>query len=363
MNETTTTSASEAFAGPPSQREYDTNNRWILVERGNRLLALGDLPFKGTSIRRALDAPGRALIPTAVKSAMNGIDVVDEVAELNGVRRRVSAYAIRTPRTGTIAAVHAIHSAVNDDRPTRPLVGTWEWEVPADHPEQMTTHWDTNLFRLYGESVEGLRAESNGSQAPEWLNTRIVETDRLRVKRILDEYVREHDAKLLGVEQYEIITGAESAAPGTRRLQMAGRSTFDISTRTIWMQGVSHELVSEHAGASLAEEFLASTFLLVADEILAAVDLAYDQVFFRSQGWDDSALIAPANGSLAGLALADDAHELKAVLHAAAATQGVAVGKRLIQLASVSGSWTRGQVSASSVDAAGRYVLLRFMPV
>jgi len=363
MSESITTSASEAFSGPPSHHEYETDNRWILIERENRLLALGDLPFKGTSIRRALDAVGRALIPPVFRSAMDGVDIVDQLVNVDGVERRVSAFAIRTPRTDTIVAVHAIQSSVGQRQPDRPLVGTWEWEVPTQHPELMTTYWDANLYRLYGEPAEGLLAASNAWKAPEWLNTRIVETDRLRIKQLLDDYVNEHDAHLLGVEQYEIITSADSDAPGVRRLQMAGRSTHDPSTATIRMQGLSHELVTDHPGASLAEQFLASTFLLVADEILAAIDLSYDQVFFRSQGWDDSSLRAPKNGSILELAKAEDVAELRTVLHAATTQPRVVAASRLIRLANVSGGWSTGQVSALAVDTGGRYVLMRFMPL
>ena len=344
---------------------------WLLVERGQHLLAAGDKTYTGVSLRRALDLIGRAILIPELKAATQR-----NVEASNNVTFDSRSWTVRTipiiaPQSREVTAILGIYELAGEATQSPPLIGSWEWEVSPPGPNQtMQSHWDDGMFEIYGFAPSGERSRNGAWPTPQWFNEIIVPEDRARLKVLIDEGIAAVTPNLHTLI-YSVVTGHGSTKPGLRKLRLSGRAHSDENSETVWLRGITHE-ISDHIDEATpglqrasTDDVLRATLELATDIAIAAVDTRYWHIYMTSPGWEAVGLMAVTNGSVATMAEKDDPRRLETFLLAAAQSPIVVEVPLVIKLKTQLGDFKFFSVRASGMRSGSeqhRYVMMRVSP-
>ena len=356
----------------PSRAKTEMQAQWLLVEREQHLLSAGQKTYTGVSLRRTLDPIGRITLMPELKAAAQRTTESTLTVTHDGRDWVVRTIPIIAPQSGEVTAILGMYSEAGELTPSKPVVGSWEWEVSPPGPNQMMrSYWDSKMFEIYGIEPTGDRSGTGAWPTPQWFNEIIVPEDRARLKVMIDEGIAAVTPELHTLI-YSVVTGHGSSKPGRRKLRLSGRAHSSESSDTVWLRGITHE-ISDHIDESTpglqsasTDDFLRAAFELATDIAIAVVDTRYWHVYMTSPGWEAAGLTAISSGSISSLANQVDLPELEEYLLAAALSPEVADNPLVVKLQTNPRKYKFYSIRASGLRSgseSNRYVMMRVSPV
>lgn len=346
MHTNTTAAARPAPAWGPHVK------KWIIIDRRFQLLSVGDTLYGGTSPRTTLDITSRrVLLPRMRQAIIDGRARTDAVAE-NGRRVAVRVVPVLGPISRSALAVLGCYGPDSAGFPPEPLVGAWEWRVTPPGPDQeMRTYWSESLYDVYAlprPATGGTnRPQRNYWEGPEWLDRLIVASDRVEMRRVLDELIAATTDALF-IHSYRV----RSPSTGeVHRLRLAGRSDVADGRPVKWLRGVSMPIDHLDTDADLersSQTYLDAAFTLAGDP-LCAVDTWYEHIYMTSNNFSDLGIALPSHRYLPRMVHPDDVAPLRRWLTDAAASTTTPVGPVRIRFASLGGGWTTLSLTGTGV--------------
>lgn len=261
---------------------------------GKQLVILDGEPCGPVSARKLLqEIPRRLLLDTPRVADATNKDRGDttEAIRVAGMNLRVETRQIISPWSQTVVGVFAGVFAAEEETPTTPLVGSWEWVVSMDADNNITgrrTFWNHELFELYEVDQAATQQASGYWEVDVWASELIVEGDQLRFFSSLRDGYWDNWA---GVRcaTFGAIAGYGTNERRPLHLRLVAQKGQMSTPESLIFQGFSYQVPEVFHDRALAEEYptdnaLNSFMTLVADPI-AIVDPFSLEVLMSTPAW------------------------------------------------------------------------------
>lgn len=334
--------------------------RWVLLDVGFDLLALGDALYPGTSPKKSLDPTARRILLPSMHAASIDGEPRLTIVEDRGRHWTVVARPVRAPVSGKLLAVQGCYGPANTELPPPPMIGAWEWRVtPPGDDQEMRIFWSPEMFEVYGMS-QPIGDGPFWWETAQWVDEVVAEPDRTHVSRILEQYPTSSSDAL------RIHTFAARGRGPTqgRRLRLAGRRDTTTSGPDTWLRGITMGIDHVSPSAEDAQgipDYLDAAFVLARDP-LCAIDTIYEHVYLTSDRFQELGIAMPCHRHLPAMCHPDDLPALRSMLKQATESTTRPAGPVVVRFAAMRGDWTRLQVTGSGVrlaDETPHHVLCR----
>lgn len=331
----------EGAAGRGAARAaHPHRNRWVLLDGRLALLAIGDEKHRGVSARSRLDPTARDLLLPRVREALRTGSPTRAHTSHSGRRWEVEVHPVVGTATGSIVGVQAIYG---DALPERPLVGAWEWRVPAPTSgEAPRICWSPELFTLHGLPNPS-RATGVYPAGPWWEGARYLDevwsgSARLRMRELLTTMTRSVDDSLV-LEEFPV---REALTDRWVTLRMAGRPDLAHRGPVRWLRGLAHRVT-----VSVEQTDLLSAVFANPGSPIGVIDPAYRNLWMTSTGFDRRLGVwLPPTRSVVDMCHRDDLAHFSDLLERVA--QGGAATLHRVRFATPDRGWRALEVSATS---------------
>ncbi|MFJ8815276.1 PAS domain-containing protein [Amycolatopsis thermoflava] len=337
---------------PRAQRPgHPHRDRWILLDSRMQLVVVGDELQQGTSARR-LDPTARDLLLPRAREVLRTARPLVGAAHHSGRRWQIEVRPVIGAGTGGVLGVQAIYG--HRDLPPRPLVGGWEWRVPApDSGETVRAYWSPEVFALYG--IPQMRSCWEGAR---FLDEVLSGSCRVRMRELLAKALRA-GPDLHVIEEFSARNHTSGAVMS---LRMAGRAEPAGPDGVRWIRGLTHFAPrSRHAGGE-QPDLLAAVFA-DPEAALGVIDPAYRQIWMTSANFGRLLGVRlPSTRSLADVCHAEDAPALQDLIERVPRCGAGTLHR--VRFTAPHGSWRALEVSVTPTRIGGEiHVLGRFTPL
>lgn len=313
--------------------------QWVVIDTRFQLLAVGNGLFRGSSPRTALDITARRVLLPRIRQAIMDSAARTETVTDGPRRLSVRIVPVLGPVSGAPLAVMGCYGDDPSRFPQEPLIGAWEWRVTPPGPDQeMRTYWSTSLYDVYAIPPPATPDLTGPSwkcwEGPEWLDRLIVDSDRVEMRRVLDEFIAATTDALF-IHSYRV---RNPATGEIHRLRLAGRSyVADVGPK--WFRGTSMRIdhLSPDANLSPSSQTYLDAAFAVASDPLCAVDTVYEHIYMTSSRFGDLGIELPPHRHLPQMVHPDDLADLRAWLASTAASQSKLSGPVEVRFASRDG--------------------------
>lgn len=205
---------------------------WVIVDcqipGEYAVLAVGNRLKQGASIRTALRGPSVRVIPSAVHRVVEIRSPLDyDTAAIHGTRYRVCAVPV-LGQSGLVHAVMCCLAPIGTALPERPIVGAWEWDVPARE-----TRWSDELQSIYRIPAE----ERRDSYRPRFFLQRMELADALHLQGMWAAMAAGAD------EQLRIEVFRTRRDDGVlRQFRLSGRPVISDAGTVTHFRGITHDV-------------------------------------------------------------------------------------------------------------------------
>ncbi len=290
----------------------------------------GDRRGAGRSVRRALWGPAARIVPEVLRTvADSGQPYARCSKPIHDVVYRVQAL----PALGPFGAVHAVLCCVvpaGQPLPPAPLVGAWQWDIPA-----RTGHGTEALFDMFDTPAQ-LRGSYGMAQ---YLSRISVPSTPVA----LDLWARVQTAT---TEDVLYATVQREREGHSRWYTMCGRPVFDAGDTPVAFRGVTIDVSDLPVPTSTAptDELLVAVLAQI-DLALAVVDAVHQHIV-RWLTAPAAGVAWPPNAYLAQLVHPDDRGELDRLCTPPAELPVGASVRGQVRLPATAGGWVAAELDA-----------------
>lgn len=322
------------------RRNADERSRyqgqWFLADGHLRLLSIGARLFHGTSLRSGMDLVARRTLWPLMQSAIGSGAPAASVAVVDNRHWTARAIPVRGALSGRPLAVLGCYAEREDDVPTPPKVGSWEWAATPPSPGQVAhTYWSPEMPAVFGIGAE----ESASWEGPQWLDEFVYEGDRPNLRAMWVRLLADEDPLLR-------ICSFVATPPTGERYAVRATGRRRIEDGKVFLHGIAMRLPD---GVEPNQSSHIGPLLALSGDPICLIDPNDEVIYMTSGAFSSLGLNLPNSRHLPAMCHAEDLTSLRELFRYAADNVGNVWSPVFVRLASTAGRWSKVEISGTAV--------------